>query len=151
MNEVMSRAPLCIIQYLDTLTWHHGGRGRRDTSRQTSRSVAALVQSDRPMPVQAFTSSSHLLGGLPLPLFPCTLPSKSSFLSEWCRLMWPKYASFLCLMSDNNFLCTCRRLHTSSFVTLSVHLTLAIFLRVHISKALILFSMSLFNIHVSQP
>ena len=120
-------------------------------ARHSALSIAFMLHSAAESPVQSLTSFIHDRGGRPLARFPSTFPSKTSLTTPSCRLVWPKNFNFLLLMVFNNVGRTSNKSHTSALVFLSLKLTFPIRRNVHISKAFILLSRSLFKVHVSHP
>src|SRR6218665_1599269 len=112
----------------------------------TSLSSASFI------PVTSCISSIHFLLGRPL-LLPSPYASIILFSSPSDRITCPKNPSFLlsavcCSVSSSSIPISMR---TLSLVFFSVHDILCIFLHIHISNALIFFSIFFVIVHVSQP
>src|SRR6218665_1497888 len=100
-----------------------------------------------------YISSIHSLLGRPLLLLPSPCASIILFSSSSDRITCPKNPSFLlsavcCSVSSSSIPIS---MHTLSLVFFSVHDVLCIFLNIHISHALIFFSILFVIVHVSQP
>src|SRR6218665_3336488 len=113
----------------------------------TSLSSASFI------PVTSCISSIHFLLGRALLLLPSPYASIILFSSPLDRITCPKNPSFLlsavcCSVSSSSIPISMR---TLSFVFFSVHDILFIFLHIHISHALIFFSIFFVIVHISQP
>src|SRR6218665_446656 len=105
-------------------------------------SAVTFLSSASFIPVTSCISSIHFLLGHPLLLFPSPYASIILFSSPSDRITCPKNRSFLlsavcCSVSSSSIPITMR---TLSLVFFSVHNILCIFLHIHISHALIFFS-----------
>src|SRR6476469_4397246 len=89
--------------------------------------------------------------GLPLPLFPAILPSRTTFSNVLPRKTCPIQFFFLFVIEFTKLLSSSTRSKTSSFFFLSFQLTFSHLLHTHISKASSLPNASLFIVHVSHP
>src|SRR6218665_2059403 len=112
----------------------------------TSLSSASFI------PVTSCISSIHFLLGRPLLLLPSPCASIILFSSPSDRITCPKNPGFLlsavcCSVSSSSIPISMR---TLSLVFFSVHDILCIFLHIHISRALIFFSIFFVIVHVSQ-
>src|SRR6218665_690996 len=83
----------------------------------------------------SITQSMSVCLGLPLPLFPSTLPSIISLSKELPRRICPIQFSCLVLVMSIKDHFSSVLFNTSSFVLCSVQLILSILLHIHISKA----------------
>src|SRR6218665_935749 len=113
----------------------------------TSLSSASFI------PVTSCISSIFFFLGRPLLLLPSLNPSIILFSSPSDRITCPKNPRFLlsavcCSISSSSISISMR---TLSLVFFSVHDILCIFLHIHISHALIFFSIFFVIVHVSQP
>src|SRR6218665_3235447 len=113
----------------------------------TSLSSASFI------PVTSCISSIHFLLGRPLLLLPSPYASIISFSSPSDRITCRKNPSFLlsavcCSVLSSSIPISMR---TLSLVFFSVHDILCIFLHIHISHALIFFSIFFVIVHISQP
>src|SRR6218665_2149544 len=113
----------------------------------TSLSSASFI------PVTSYISSIHFLVGRPLLLRPSPNASIILFSSTSDLITCPKNPSFLlsavcCSVSYSSIPISMR---TLSLVFFSIHDILCIFLHIHISHALIFFSIFFVIVHVSQP
>src|SRR6218665_289338 len=112
----------------------------------TSLSSASFI------PVTSCILSIHFLLGHPLLLLPSPCASIILFSSPSDRITCPKNPSFLlgaaCCNVSSSIPISMR---TLSLVFFSIHDILCIFLHIHISHALIFFSIFFVIVHVSQP
>ena len=116
-------------------------------------SIVTSLSSASFIPVTSCISSIHFLLGHPLLLLPSPCASISLFSSPSDRIRCPKNRSFLlsavCCSVSSSYIPISMR--TLSLVFFSVHGILCIFLHIHISHALIFFSIFFVIVHVSQP
>src|SRR6478609_118312 len=89
--------------------------------------------------------------GLPLDLFPSSLPSITNFIRPSPLTTCPIQFFFLSHIDFIKLLFSFMELSTCSFVLLSVQLTFPIILHTHISKAFKQFISSFLMVHVSHP
>src|SRR6218665_1808705 len=103
--------------------------------------------------VTSCISSIHLLLGRPLLRLPSPHASIIRFSNPSDRITCPKNARFLLIAVCCNFSSSSIpiSMRTLSLVFFSVHDILCIFLHIHISHALIFFSIFFVIVHVSQP
>src|ERR1700733_14177556 len=116
-------------------------------------SLVASLSASRFIPVFSRTSSSHLILGLSRLLLPSPHAVINSFSSPFDLITWPKKHNFhlvanCCSVSSFSIP---NSLRTDSFVLFSVHEILSIFLQIHISQALIFFSILCVFVHDSHP
>src|SRR6218665_3613703 len=119
---------------------------------QSFLSAVTSLSSASFIPVTSCISSIHFLLGRPL-LLPSLNASIIPFSSPSDRITCPKNPSFLlsavcCSISSSSIPISMR---TLSLVFFSVHDMLCIFLHIHISHALIFFSIFFVIVYVSQP
>src|SRR6218665_3570628 len=116
-------------------------------------SVVTSLSSASFIPDTSCISSIHFLLGRPLLLLPSPCASIILFPVHLIAITCPKNPSFLlsavcCSISSSSIpISMC----TLSLVFFSVHDILCIFLHIHISHALIFFSIFFVIVHVSQP
>src|SRR6476469_4853068 len=89
--------------------------------------------------------------GLPLGLFPSSLPSSINFIRQSSLTTCPIQFFFLSHVVFIKLLFSFVELSTCSFVLLSIQLTFPILLHTRISKAFKRFSSSFLMVHVSHP
>ena len=123
-----------------------GLRGWRERERHTSLFSASLLQSLRLRPVHSLILSVHWARGLS-----CIFPSRMFFIIDGCRLVWPKYLSFLSLIVFNRDLFKLSLASTAWLDVLSFQLILPMRLKNHISQASSLSMRVFVNVQVSQP
>ena len=104
-------------------------------------------------PVHFMMLSIHAVFGLPFLLSPPTSPviRLFSILSLCCRMMCPKYRSFLIFTCDISSCLVPAMEYTCSLVISFVHEILSIFRKHLFSNACIRLSSSFFSVHASQP
>ena len=110
-------------------------RGWREVMRHSSRFLARLVHSAKLQSAHVRILSGHAARGLPLPLFPSTLPSRISLMIVLCLLIWPKKHIFLLFIMSKSCLFVLNFSRTWAFDTFCFQLILPILLRKNISLA----------------